>query len=836
MDDVRRYVAKYESHPGKTLISHTNGVCERAMGIWPDYRVRTTALGHDFGKLNPNFRLKLKGLPCDGLYTNHAYLSYLILWCYRQANGWRKGIIESPADFVLTSACALKHHGGLRNFFNSTNGSLLINSEEVDRLYEFLKGSPNIPAEELMRQLNFDKDLKSFDVKTVPKQHLLNLFRSAKNLNRYIPTEHEKLLFSLDLRMCFSSLVCGDKGDAGNQAMEEIEKRNKKFMKGYASKVHSYTKTLKPTTDLNVLRTEMREVALANLRWILDSIHDQRTFSLTYPTGAGKTVTLLELSTEIIRRVGERRVIYSIPFLSITEQIFDIIENKVFSNDDKYCIKRIDCKASPVEKYDIEDDTQNRNLVKRVSTFLRKVLKGKTIREEAIDQLLRQDYMEASFNYSFLVTTFVQFFQGFTTASNRGLMRYSHLKGAIFLIDELQALSPGLYTFFVALIDAFCRRFDSYAIFSTATMPYFELPSRSIEARKMFKDYVPPVEIGDKNFYTHPIFNRYEIRALDIPYNALSLSLAVSKHDVPTLVVLNTVQDSRDVYCALKGMVDCKVYLINSNFHAKSRRIILRRVKEHISKKERVFLVSTQLIEAGVDIDFDIVYRDIAPLPNIIQTAGRCNREGRPIHGIVYVFQYVDDKLRLRADTIYNGFPDGPFLKYAIDVFFNSGKSIYEEKDLLPVQEGFFKFVADNLQFGGWDDKKNFLDQINKFQYGDIGDYTIIPKKRYGIQEQFYVPKSDKDQTYEKLHEYIAHKAMLEDSAPGDHKDKIREILLVTKQLHEHVRYMMDRVVQVNLPKDADPKVYASDEFDDQVCHIYKLKPGLYSHELGFKV
>jgi len=827
MDDVKRYISRYESHPGKTLLSHTNGVCQRALRVWDDYRVRTASLSHDFGKTNPNFGLKLKGLPCKDLYTNHAYLSYLSLLNYWGTNGYREGIISNASDLILISACIIKHHSGLRNFSDK-----IINMEEVDRLYEFLKGSPYLPVDELLRQLNFDKDLKPFDIKALDKRHLQKLFQSTNLLDKHIPTAYDRLQFSLDLRMCFSALVYGDKGDAGNQAMREIEKRQHKFMSSYPEKIDSYLKTLKPTTELNVLRTEMREVALDNLKRAMDTQPKHRTFSLTYPTGAGKTAILLGLSSEIIRRVGERRTVYSIPFLSITEQIFDIIENKVFS-DDKDCIKRIDCKASPVEKYDVEDDL-NSTLIKRVTKFMRKILKGKTLREEVVDRLLRQDYMEASFDYSFIVTTFVQFFQGFTTVSNRGLMRYAHLKGSILLVDELQALSPGLYTFFVALIDAFCRKFDSYAVFSTATMPYLQIPDSSRGAKEMFRDYTPPVEIGDKRFYSHPIFNRYEIRVLDPLYDAMSLSLTVAKHDVPTLIVLNTVNDSCDVYNILKNMVDCKVYLINGNFHAKNRRIILRRVKKHIKKRERVFLVSTQLIEAGVDIDFDVVYRDIAPLPNIIQTAGRCNREGKLDRGHVYVFRFVDDKLDIRASTIYNGFPDGPFLSYAMQTFFGSGKSVYEEKDLLPVQEGFFKYIADNLLFGKWDDDKNFLDQINGFQYGDMGEYVVIPKKRYGIQEQFYVPKSEKDQSYEKLHEYMADMAILEDDNSGEHKDKIKEILFLKKRLHEHVRSMMDRVVQVNLPKEADPLYYASDEFDDQICHIYKLKPGFYSSELGF--
>lgn len=831
MDDVNRYVLKYESHPGKPLYVHTTGVRNRALTVWDSPVVSLSANSHDFGKLNPNFKMKLKGGNTSNLYSSHAYLSYLSLLSYYSARKLT-GAILSIKDLIMASVCVIKHHGGLKNFDE------IINIDERNRLFEFLKTSPFIPVYEFSRLINFDNiDIPFELIKSIDRKRFSYLFTDCDLRDKVLPSRSDRLHFFMETRMCFSALVYGDKGDAGSQDMTSVLKQQKKFRAKYPQYLDNFLKVLstKPKNKLNIVRTQMREVAVKNLETSLKENPDQRSFVITYPTGAGKTIIMLTLAKIICLLRGPRRIIYSIPFLSITEQIFGIIEKDIFPKDSN-SIKRIDSKALPVEEYNF--DELDRSILSKIVNRFKKLFGKKDIKEETIEKLLRQDYMEASFDYSLIVTTFVQLFQGFTTASNRGLMRFSHLKGSILLIDELQALPPSLYTFFVALIDAFCKKFDSYAIFSTATMPHLEIPDTDKKAQDMFKDYKKPPEIGDLSFYNNPIFNRYEIRVLNPIYNIFTICHEIIKTQVPTLAVFNTVNDSREVYKLIKAMVNCPVYLMNSNFHAADRRVILEKVKGHLTRRERVIMVSTQLIEAGVDIDFDVVYRDVAPLPNVIQTSGRCNREGKLDKGIVYLFRlFNDDFTKLRASTIYNGDNDGPFLEYALKVFFGSNsQTVFEEKDLLPIQMGFFKFISHNFRIGTWGENKNFIEQINSFRYGDIGEFTLIPKSRYGIQEQFYVPVDDNDNAYEILNEYIADLALNDDQGAKPGKDFIRESLALKKRMNEHVKKMRDRVVTANIPADIDVHTLSDSSYEHDICHIYKLRAGLYDSEFGLKI
>ena len=456
-------------------------------------------------------------------------------------------------------------------------------------------------------------------------------------------------------------------------------------------------------------------------------------------------------------------------------------------------------------------------------------------------ELLKESFFDATFDYPMIVTTFVQFFQAFTTSNNRSLMKFSHLSHSIFLIDELQSLPPCLYTFFAAMIVCFCEKFDSYVIFSSATMPCFKIPVSAPGAQKLFAQYIrEPVEIGDPTYFENPIFNRYEIHPIKNKITVSELVNRVRQETKPTLIILNTIRDSEQMYQLLKSTSKCPVILINTQFYSEDRGDRLKRSIDMLKKGEMFFLVTTQVIEAGIDIDFDIVYRDIALFPNIVQASGRCNREGQQrdengnlIRGIVYVFKLVDDKGNLRASTIYNG-TRAPFLKFTEDKLFNSQKEVFEEKDLVPFQKEYFSLISENLEFGSWDDgsDKNFVRLLDNFRYGEIGQYSLISKQNYDRQEQFYVPESSSDTAYERLLDLVAERFLLKtENVPDKNYDQVEKN---QKLINDHVHKMMSRVVQVRVPDSIIPGSIS--EYDIPLCHLYKLLPGYYNSDFGLNL
>ena len=144
------------------------------------------------------------------------------------------------------------------------------------------------------------------------------------------------------------------------------------------------------------------------------------------------------------------------PFLSITEQVQEIISNilniDVLSVNSKSFNERIE-KAQ--QEYETEQSS------------------------EKLKALLVEDFIENTFDHPFIITTFVQLFETLLSNRNSTLLKLPNFANRIFLIDEVQALPPRLYIFFTAWLDAFCKMNNSYAILSTATMPYLGIPDKS---------------------------------------------------------------------------------------------------------------------------------------------------------------------------------------------------------------------------------------------------------------------------------------------------------------------------------------------------------------------
>src|SRR5205085_4555373 len=224
-----------------------------------------------------------------------------------------------------------------------------------------------------------------------------------------------------------------------------------------------------------------------------------------------------------------------------------------------------------------------------------------------------------------------------TLVSNKNatLLRLPNFSRTIFLLDEIQALPPRLYTFFVALLDEFCRQFDSYAVVSTATMPYLEIrPKENVanqpdneKPEKLFATYTRPSELLDAGCYEGKVFNRYSISNKKHISTVEQLADAMQDHNDSCLVILNTIDDTKRLYALLRefyGVDEC--ILLNTHFTLNDRRAKLNHCQQRLKDKEKIVLVSTQLIEADVVIDFAVLYMGWYPPANQIQSAFRWKR------------------------------------------------------------------------------------------------------------------------------------------------------------------------------------------------------------------
>lgn len=780
-------LTRYRSHPDKQLLVHTRGVVEEVRTITNLKIAEFAAIFHDVGKLNPNFQRKLDMQRAEG-YSNHAYLSAFGFLCYCAANQEDVLSTFNNEKEWMGSILAIiaHHHGDLPNF------PMILKDEEYSRLLSFLKDNPELPLSEFVNEFVFHNKF------SVLNHQLKDDFQSSVQI-QLVRQVSDPLEFFLEIQFAFASLIYADKSDASQY-------RTNKSIQEFCSKYHeglaTYLSKFDVDSELNKIRYRMREDATKRIK--AELLKGLRVFSLTAPTGSGKTMMLLSLAGEILKHQNNLRIIYALPYLSITEQI------------EKVCLEAFE----GIEHYIYRIDSKTEN-----SSF--GTLQSELDKDPAaIKKILASQFAEDTFDYPFIITTFVRFFETLVSNKNATLLKLPNFSNAIFLIDEIQSLPPRLYGFFIALLDAFCKRFNSYAVISTATMPNFVLPQNNKHnLSKFFSEYMPPPELLTVKYFNEQVFNRYCIERLYNPIELKELADMIEAEQGSVLVILNTLQDTKNLFNELSDRIfDAVLILLNTHFTPSDRKAKIEQSTELLKKENRVILISTQLIEAGVDIDFPIVFRDICPIPNIVQSAGRCNRNNEyPGKGNIILFD-LQKNGSSRSKLIYRG-KDSRFLDLAKKSIPNT---TLQEQDLLILQKSSFHDIQTNTLFGVHygskfiDEEIDFIEEMKAVHFAEMGKFKLIDSKEFGEEYHYYVLKDDSDFAFEYLENLIAE--IKEIKFSNYDQRKLKHI-----QIQNHLKSMAKNIVQIRLKKDDIPPIASSQE----CCGILKLSREYYDETNG---
>lgn len=787
----------YRSHPHKLLEVHIKGVLTKAKKRSNLKIVDIAVLFHDLGKININFQKKLdleNGEKISG-YSEHAYLSMYCFLCFLDCN--RTFIAtELGSDIIKVKqiiAIVAKHHGNLPDFEN------ILGHEALKRLETFLKSDPSLPISDFYEKYLLQKHQK-FEIKW--NENLLK--RLPKFFDEdFINWQKDSLNYFLDTQIAFASLIEADKRDAGDNENYFFDEAIKDSNSKLQSSLRTIFKNLPQKTALNQLRTQIRNKAIEGLKEGLKT--GNRVFCLTAPTGAGKTFILLALACEIQKTRANFGILYVLPFLSITEQVEEISKHEIFKNSEQVLSvnsKTINERMQCIQA-DLESDQNEENLIR----------------------LLEQDFIEKTFDHPFVITTFVQFFETLVNNKNSALLKLPNFSKRIFLIDEIQALPPRLYLFFAGWLDAFCRKYDAYAILSTATMPHFSIKKKSYlneckRADLLFKQYHEPFQLIDaKGFFDEDVFNRYRIQLINEDnFSIEKLANHIQSQTKSSLVILNTINDTKKLYSLLK--CNPNVYLLNTHIIPKDRHEKIKIINDHLKANQKVTLISTQLIEAGVDIDFPIVYRDLCPLPNLIQSAGRCNRNKLLKIGTVYFFHLTNENGKSSAKMIYRN-----EAKQFLDFCKEKIKHGIEEKELFEVQEVFFKKIADDLSIGEVNAEFNMIECVNKGQFEKLGQFKLIERKAFGEEYLYYIRGNENDREYEKAVDIMR---LMITEKEKDYKSS-RSLKI---ELNSQLKSLADRMITLrafdgtNIPLSANNPEY----FDIKVLadlSLYTFEEGL---------
>ncbi len=813
-------VNKLRSHPTTPIFEHVNGVVSKVQELTNSKIAKLAAIFHDLGKINPNFQLKLDDQTKIKGYANHAYLSAFAFaaFCQEHKNldllRTFLGAEFFTSNYLVTLIIIIaKHHGHLLDYCPKDHSGTkegILNAKEINQLYLFLKSEiDKLPATDFVRQFSDFINCCDFD------QWLLDshIQYNFKNLSFENGIKSSSLDFFLDTQFAFASLIYADKTDAADfKTIKESPKEVEEFCKIYSKKLNAYLDTLKPDSDLNKWRTAIRLEAVSNIEGHLKN--GKRVFELTSPTGSGKTLILLSLAAKIIKQEERNlRIIYALPFLSITEQV-EAEVLKIFKGYEKH-IQRIDSKSKNQRFEEIQeklDSNPDDKIIQELGTLI---------------------FQEQVFAYPFIITTFVRFFETLLSNRNATLIKLSNFSKCIFLLDEIQSLPPRLYTFFVAYLSKFCEKFDSYAVISTATQPKFSLPqngSNTEEAKVFFSDYQCPTKLLEhEKHFAADVFNRYQIQFEKNEWNLEQLKKKVLNENSSVLVILNTIDDSKDFYNLLiEELSKDELILLNTHFTPNNRKRKIKVIKSRLTSNQKIIAISTQLIEAGVDIDFPVLYRDFAPVSSIIQSAGRCNRNGQLDFGRVVLFTLRNKKGNISSSFIYGRGKDKEIWNITKDALYKLS-SIKEDK-LLDTQSFFFDSILERMNFAQHFQTKgriefDFIKDISDCMFKKIGKFQLIDEQDYGEAVRYYVAIHENDKNFELLQKFNEQHLELLQKKKKDYE----KIVPAKSKVQNQLKKMSGNIVQVRIKRNDSKPLVNSPE----CLGIYEIDPTFYSDEKG---
>ena len=514
---------------------------------------------HDLGKYRAEFQEYLRGQRQSSYETHHAVYGAALAAKHRKL----------AMAFVIAA-----HHAGLH---------------DIDDLQELIKS----------QKYNAQDCLTDLVAKFESEVGKLNLGFQEPIFDK------DKLRFEMFVRMLFSSLVDADFLDTEQHFTLQPRAVQPLQPDELLAQLLAEKNTKSSAGDLNQLRNQIFQQCLNA------ATNPPGFFSLTVPTGGGKTLSGMAFALAHAQQHSLRRVIVVIPYLSIIEQnaaqyqrVFDpertgiVIEHHSAVNDPP------------------SDTNEERSPVK--SPF---------------------EYATENWDAPIIVTTSVQFIESLFAAKTSKCRKLHNIANSVVIFDEVQTLPSHLLEPLLNVLKILRQDYGVSFVFSTATQPAFR-QSNAI------KNGFAENEITEITKDTEATFTQLQrVNFHFAPQGATESWASIAEKmttQTQALCIVNTRRHARELYSELirQAFDSSSVFHLSSLMCAQHRFDILEtEIRARLREQRPCHVVSTQLIEAGVDVDFPVVFRALAPLDSIVQAAGRCNREGKLGRGEVFLFQ-----------------------------------------------------------------------------------------------------------------------------------------------------------------------------------------------------
>ena len=494
--------------------------------------------------------------------------------------------------------------------------------------------------------------------------------------------KHLGLLPFLVHHLLYSILLDADKHET---VLENIVAR-KTIQPDLIDKFRKYKNFDTPMSKVDELRNEIYTQVINQVSEI--KLSNNRIISFTAPTGAGKTLTSIAFALKLREAIQEMlkyspRVIYCLPFLSIIDQNAKILE-------DVY------------ETTMGEKPTSDILLIHHhLSDYFYQIYKTEYDADES-------EILIEGWDSEIIITTFVQFFHTLFSNNKKVIRKFNKIPGSIIILDEIQSFPHKYWLLFKEVASYLAEYFNTYFILSTATQPaIFEFSKEVVPKKDQFFQSLNR---------THIRFNTTKQLTINQLVDKLVIELKEQPKD--TMVVLNTVGAAEALFKSLKGYLKnlaFQIFYLSSHVVPYERFQRIEKIKAPSNNKK--LLITTQLVEAGVDLDFEKVIRDLGPMDSISQVAGRANRNGQMNKGEVEIVKLVSDNNRKFSTLIYD--------TILIDCTERLVQSIAElnEPDLFYYVEEYFRNLRNSISN---DLSNEYIKHIKYLNYDEVGRFKLI--------------------------------------------------------------------------------------------------------------
>lgn len=493
---------------------------------------------------------------------------------------------------------------------------------------------------------------------------LYNELLSAKD-----PTELIER-YAFFTKYVFSCLTDADFLDTEIFCNKNVERGMSGDFKMALDKLNRELSDMPSNTPLRQARSRIQQQAFDN------SVNKSHISILDMPTGSGKTLCSLKLALES----GKKRIIYVIPYTSIIEQTANKFE-KMFG-DVLHVLQHH-------SNYSYDGNTEEE---KKTAEKLKKTCEN--------------------WDAPLIITTSVQFFQSIYHYKGSALRKLHNLRDSVIVFDEIHLIPTELLRPCLKAVGYITKYLNSEALFLSATMPDYS---------KLFDKFLPDVNynklVTDRTNFKY--FKKCEYK--DMGRTTLETIAENASRCKNALIVVNTKKTAAELYYLVQG----EKYHLSANMTPAHRSRVIEVVRKKLENGEHITVVSTSLVEAGVDLDFNTVFRQLSGLDSILQAGGRCNREGKDDKGYVYVFD-IDETYRKGSDLAMRiNKTKGLLEKYQDITSYDCIKEYYD---------GIFNFNQSRIAENSI---AKYNEQSNSFDRQGLMSPYSIPFRSYAMQFEY---------------------------------------------------------------------------------------------------